>query len=173
MLTQIQDRHRRALTLTLGALLALVLIGFGLHNAIAAARAATPSAQANLGALEFKAIYTGGGAEGVDLIWRGPLEGALPGVATVRVEYTGAEANRARPVWPVRALLFVSANDRARSFVGELAGSMNWQTGEMHLSGPVTDGWQRGARLEQTLSLNRPWFDGAGTIRFVEHTAHR
>ena len=85
MLTQIRDRHRRALTITLGAVLALVLIGFGLHNAISTARAATPSAQAHPGALEFNAIYTGVGAEGVDLIWRGALEGPLAGVTTVRV----------------------------------------------------------------------------------------
>ena len=175
MTTHIQNLPRPArirIQVMLGAILALALIGFG-QIAVSAAQAAPPSAHAQPNALTFNAIYTGAGAEGVDLIWTGPLEAPFPGRATVRVEYTGAEADRTRSVWPVRALLFVSGDDVTNSFVGELAGSVNWRTGEMQLSGPVTDGWQRGARVEQTLAMHRPWFDGTGTIRFVERTAER
>ena len=170
-----RNLSRRALNrirAMLGAVLALALIGFG-QIAISAAHAAAQTAEAQPNALEFGAIYTGAGAEGVDLIWTGPLEGAPAGRATVRVEYVGSEADRAHPVWPVRALLFVSADDPTKSFVGELAGTINWPSGEMQLSGPVTDGWRRNARVEQSLSMNRPWFDGTGTIRFVERRAER
>ncbi len=165
--------HRRALTLTLGIELALVLIGFGLHNAIAAAHAATPSAEAAVGALEHGATFAGVGAEGVDMIWTGPLQGALTGEATVRVQYIGAESDRNQPTWPVRALVFAATDDATKAFVGDLGGSMNWRTGEMQLSGPATDGWHRNGRIEQTLSLNRERLDGTGTIHFVERTAER
>src|ERR671916_351815 len=105
MLTHIRTFSHRARTrilLMLGAVLGLALIGFG-QLAVSAAHAATQTSEAQPNTLEFGATFTGTGAEGVDLIWRGPLERALPGVVTVRVEYTGAEVDRARPVWPVRA----------------------------------------------------------------------
>ena len=175
MLTLTRNLPRGALPrirVMLGAVLALALIGFG-QIAVSAAHAATQTAEAQLNALEFGAIYTGAGAEGVDLIWTGPLQGPLAGRATVRVEYVGTAADRARPVWPVRALLFVSADDATKSFVGELAGTIDWRSGEVQLTGPVIDGWRRGARVEQTLSMHRPWFDGTGTIRLLERTAQR
>jgi hypothetical protein len=173
MLTRIRKLRHRALTLTLGLELALVLVGFGLHDAISAARAEATTAEADPGAVQLGTTFAGVGAEGVDMIWSGALRGAITGEVTIRVEYIGAEMDRNRPVWPVRAIVFAATDDAAKSSAGHLGGRLNWQTGDLRLNGRVTDGWRRNAHIEQTLSLDRERLDGTGTIRFVDVTAER
>src|SRR5687767_2266890 len=81
--------------------------------------------------LAFQVMYQGVGAEGVDLVWRGSARGPVPAQVTIRVEYAGAAGDRGKPVWPVNAWLFYSADDLRASFAAELSGSMDWRTGEM------------------------------------------
>jgi hypothetical protein len=92
---------------------------------------------------------------------------------TVRVEYAGSEMGRNQPLWPVRALVFVAADDATKSFAGDLDGTLNWRTGRMQLSGTVTNGWRRNARIEETLSLDRERLDGTSTTRVAQLTAER
>jgi hypothetical protein len=80
------------------------------------------------------------------MIWTGALRGAPTGEVTVRAEYTGAEADRAQPVWGVRALIVAATDDVIKSFAGDLRGTPDWRAGQMQLSGTVTDGWRRIAR---------------------------
>jgi hypothetical protein len=115
--------------------------------------------------------YGGIGAEGVDLIWRGTTLAPLAGQATVRMAYAGAPADRAMPIWPVTALLFFSADDYRSSFIAELSGTMDWQNGEMRVTGVVTDGAAVHARLEQVLRLESPGRSGRLTLHFPIQTA--
>src|SRR5262245_19020901 len=88
----------------------------------------------------FEVEYGGVGAGRVDQVWRGRVTGPTPGAVTIRVEYAGAPADRSMPVWPVNAWLFFSADDLRSSFAAELSGSMNWGSGELRVTGLVSDG---------------------------------
>ncbi|HUR94308.1 MAG TPA: hypothetical protein VMY76_06980 [Gemmatimonadales bacterium] len=121
--------------------------------------------------LAFGVEYGGIGAEGVDLIWRGYAGGPVPGQVVIRVEYAGTIDERGMPVWPVNVWLFYSADDYRSSFAAELSGSMNWRSGDMQVSGIVSDGDRRGAPLEQRLRLYRPGLGGDVTVVFMPSIA--
>jgi hypothetical protein len=90
--------------------------------------------------LAFAVSYAGVGPKGADLVWRGLVGGEARGQVIVRMEYAGRPADRQKPIWPVNAWLFFSADDSPGSFTAELSGSMNWRTGEMRVTGLVSDG---------------------------------
>ena len=142
--------------------LAAAVLGMRAHPAPPAGAAAAPGRRAEL---RYAVQFEGVGAEGIDNIWRGPLGGATRGEITLRVEYRGAPADVARPVWPVRVMAFVAADDPTKSFLAETDGTLDWDTGAMQLIGRVSEGWMKGARVEQTLRLDRTRFDGAGALR--------
>jgi hypothetical protein len=121
--------------------------------------------------LAFEVEYTGVGAEGVDLVWRGHAEGAAPAQVTIRMEYAGGTEDRAMPLWPVNVWLFYAADDYRRSFAAELSGSMNWGVGELRVSGLVTDGLRTNVPLEQRIQLHRPGLTGAVTVVFLPRVA--
>ena len=121
--------------------------------------------------LAFEVEYAGIGAEGIDLIWRGHAEGAVPGLVTIRMEYAGGTEDRPMPVWPVNVWLFYSADDYGSSFAAELSGSMNWRTGELRVSGLVSDGLRMNVPLEQRLQLHRPGLAGTVTVVFLPRVA--
>ena len=121
--------------------------------------------------LAFEVEYVGIGAEGVDLVWRGRVEGAAPAQATIRMEYAGGADDRAMPLWPVNVWLFYAADDYQRSFAAELSGSMNWGTGELRVSGLVSDGLRTNVPLEQRIQLHRPGLTGAVTVVFLPRVA--
>ena len=121
--------------------------------------------------LAFDVEYGGIGAEGIDQIWRGNVEGELPGVVTIRVAYAGAPADRKMPVWPVNAWLFFSADDLVSSFVAELSGSMDWTSGDLRVTGLVSDGRRRDAPVEQHIRLLRPGLGGTAIVRFPPRLA--
>jgi hypothetical protein len=123
--------------------------------------------------LRYTARFDGVGAEGVDNVWVGELSGSTPGEITIRVEHLGAEADRARAVWPVRVLTFVAADDAARSFAADLDGVLDWTTGTMQVSGTIDVGWRAGAPVEQTFHLDRVQYDGRGALRVGALTAAR
>ena len=123
--------------------------------------------------LAYTVDFDGVGAEGIDDVWRGPLVGATPGEITLRVEYRGRPIDVARPTWPVRVLTFVAADDPTRSLLAETSGTLDWDSGIMQLAGLVTEGWMKGARVEQTLRLDGTRFDGVGSMRVALAIAHR
>jgi len=123
--------------------------------------------------LRYTIRFEGVGAEGVDNIWRGPLGDDMPGEITLRVEYRGAPMDVARPVWRVRVMTFVAADDPTKSLLAESQGVLDWDTGSMQLTGYVSEGWMKGASVEQTLRLDRTHFDGSGVLRVSLAVAHR
>ena len=145
-------------------------------TATAAPVASPPMGTATRGGaseLDYTVQFEGVGAEGVDNIWRGPTGGATNGEITLRVEYRGAPKDVARPVWPVRVMAFVAADDPTRSFLAETDGTLDWKTGVMQLTGRVSEGWMQGAGVAQSLRLDRTQLDGAGTLRLDLATASR
>jgi hypothetical protein len=161
----------------------LLLLGAGLTLSVAALATddgrATPVATAMArptparlpDTLAFEVEYAGVGAEGIDLVWRGQAAGPVPGRVTIRMEYAGGADERAMPVWPVNVWLFYSADDYRSSFAAELSGSMNWRTGELRVSGLVSDGSRMNVPLEQRIQLHRPGLAGAVTLVFLPRVA--
>ena len=115
--------------------------------------------------LGFSLDFEGVGAEGTDNIWRGQLAGSLGGEVMIRLELRTPASESARPVWAVHALVFVAADEAAKSFVAELDGTMDWRSGAMRLSGVVTDGWMAGAPIGETGQIDPARLDGDGTLR--------
>jgi hypothetical protein len=160
-------RRAAALGLVVGAASITAAIRGGADSA---ARSADVSASAAAlpDSIAFDVDFAGVGAEGVDLVWRGTVGTDAPGIATIRLEYAGAPADRVQPVWPVNAWLFFSADDLRRSFAAELSGSMNWKTGEMRVTGLVSDGVRRDAAVEQRVRLHDRGLTGRVTVRFTD-----
>jgi hypothetical protein len=71
------------------------------------------------------------------------------------------------PIWPVNAWLLFSADDYRSSFCAELSGSMNWRSGEMRVTGLVSDGPPRDVPIEQRIHLRRPGLSGTATVYFL------
>lgn len=109
--------------------------------------------------------FEGVGAEGIDDIWRGQLAGPVGGEVIIRLELLAPASESARPSWPVHAIVFVAADDAARSFVAELDGTIDWKSGAMRLSGVVTDGWMAGSPIGETARIDPAGLDGYGTLR--------
>ena len=83
----------------------------------------------------------------------------------IRLALLAPVSESARPSWPVHAIVFVAADDAARSFVAELDGTIDWKSGAMRLSGVVTDGWMAGSPIAETARINPAQLDGDGTLR--------
>jgi hypothetical protein len=115
--------------------------------------------------LGFSLHFDGVGAEGIDDIWRGQLAGPTGGEVMIRLALLAPVSESARPSWPVHAIVFVAADDAARSFVAELDGTIDWRSGAMRLSGVVTDGWMAGSPIGETAQINPAELDGDGTLR--------
>jgi hypothetical protein len=149
------------------------LLGVGALRWGSTVASSVPSVAAMPDSLAFDVDYAGLGAEGVDLIWRGRVAGSISGSAVIRVEYAGAPADRRRPLWPVNAWLFFSADDYRHSFAAELSGSMDWRTGELQVTGLVSDGIRRDSPIEQSMRLRPPGLAGRLTVRFIPRLAAR
>jgi hypothetical protein len=99
------------------------------------------------------AAFTGIGAEGRDMIWRGAVAGAAVGELTIRLAHVGRDVDTAKPTWPVEGIIFVSGKDPRRAFAAEVHGTIDWPTQRVKLAGEVSAGYMRGARIEQTAEL--------------------
>jgi hypothetical protein len=164
-------RRLTLLALVAAATLGVAALGAEMVRTVPAARTASRSAAAVPDSLAFEVEYSGIGAEGVDLIWRGVAQGPVPGQVTIRMEYAGGEDERAMPVWPVNVRLFFSADDYRSSFAAELSGSMNWRKGEMRVTGLVSDGVWLDVPLDQRVLLRRPGLSGTATLVFLPRVA--
>jgi hypothetical protein len=131
------------------------------------ATASTQPRHADLKSAYF-AEFSGVGAEGRDMIWRGAAAGAAVGELTIRLAHAGKVIDTARPTWPVEGIAFVSGEDPTRSLAAEVTGTINWKTHRLELEGVVTDGYLKGARLEQTAELIG--YDLSGDMRFAPAT---
>jgi len=125
---------------------------------------ARPSSFAAPAPVSFALHFDGVGAEGIDNIWSGRLLDPEAGEVVLRVEHRGPEMDRAKPVWPVRAIVTVAADDPRRSFAADLDGTLDWTDGSLRLQGAVSEGWMKGAPVEQLVALDRTEFDGRGTL---------
>ena len=167
----IRPSSRRFAQLMLGAGVVLSV------GAVAVSGRTVPGASASVLAstfpdtLAFNVEYAGLGAEGVDYIWRGYARGAVPAQVTIRMEYVGLRDERPMPIWPVNVWLFYSADDYRSSFAAEMSGSLNWHTGELLVSGLVSDGIRVNVPLEQRVRLHRPGLAGAVTVVFLPRVA--
>jgi hypothetical protein len=165
----------RAALAAAGLLLAAGVAGLAGPERVAAVRPAVASpVPADLpDSLEFEVYYAGIGREGVDLVWRGLVRGGggAAGQVIVRMEYAGPPAERRMPIWPVNAWLFFSADDYRSSFAAELSGSMNWRTGDMRVTGLVSDGVRIGTPMEQRMRVEQPGLAGRVMVRFFSRLA--
>lgn len=164
---------RRTTLVFVCALMGVTLIALRTVSraAVPVAAAAAPIPIRLPDALAFAVRYTGIGAEGVDMVWRGEVEGEVSGQVTIRMEYAGAEAGRRLQVWPVNAWLFFSADDLRNSFAAELSGRMHWGTGEMRVTGLVSDGVKMDTPIEQRMMVEQPALGGRATVRFFPRLA--
>jgi hypothetical protein len=170
------SRRIALLVLSAGVTLSVVALAAGAGHAPGVGRAASaatarPAPMQLPDTLAFEVEYAGVGAEGIDLIWRGQAGGPVPAQVTIRMEYAGGREDHAMPVWPVNVCLFYSADNYRSSFAAELSGSMNWRTGELRVSGLVTDGFRMNVPLEQRVQLHRPGLAGAVTLVFLPRVA--
>jgi hypothetical protein len=141
------------------------------RSAPASATSPSPEPVTLPDSLAFDVEYIGMGAEGVDLIWRGSTAGPVRALVMIRMEYAGDPPERGMPVWPVNVRLFYSADDLRNSFAAELSGSMNWRSGEMRVTGLVSDGIRRDATLEQHMLLRPSSLNGSATLVFLPRIA--
>jgi len=162
---------RRFAQLVVGAGVALSVVAVAVNGRTVPGASASVAASAFPDTLAFDVEYAGLGAEGVDYIWRGYARGGLPAQVTIRMEYAGPRDERAMPVWPVNVWLFYAADDYRSSFAAEMSGSLNWHTGELLVSGLVSDGIRTNVPLEQRVRLHRPGLAGAVTVVFLPRVA--
>ena len=115
------------------------------------------------------AEFTGVGAEGRDMVWRGAVAGAAVGELTVRLAHVGRDIDIAQPTWPVEGIIFVSGEDPRRAFAAEVRGTIDWRTKRLTLAGEVSVGHLRGAHVEQTADLVN--HDLSGELRLTRLAA--
>jgi len=114
------------------------------------------------------AEFTGDGAEGRDMVWRGAVAGDAVGEFTVRLAHAGRDVDTAKPTWPVEGIIVVSGEDPQRAFAAEVHGTIDWLTKRVKLAGVVSVGYMRGARIEQTADLIN--YDLSGELRLPPAT---
>jgi hypothetical protein len=92
----------------------------------------------------------------VGLVWRGSVSGDASGELTTRL----TDLRIAGPVWHVRFDWIIAAG--TRSFVADLTGTLNTDTGQVVMNGVVVEGWLRGAQVHEEGQLV-----DATTLRFI------
>ena len=99
------------------------------------------------------AEFTGVGADGRDMVWRGAVAGGAVGELTVRLAHVGRDVDAAKPMWPVEGIISVSGEDPRRAFAAEVHGTIDWPAKRVRLAGEVSVGYVRGTRIELTADL--------------------
>ena len=99
------------------------------------------------------AEFTGVGADGRDMVWRGAVAGGAVGELTVRLAHVGRDVDAAKPTWPVEGIIFVSGEDPRRAFAAKVRGTIDWPAKRVRLTGEVSVGYMRGAHVELTADL--------------------
>lgn len=170
MVARLTTRVRAGLALA-GLAGSAALLGLPGRGAVVRPVAAAPAPVELPDTLGFDLRYAGVGAEGVDLVWRGAADGPVAARVTLRMEYAGPPGDRDMPLWPVNAWLFFAADDPRGSFAAELSGSMSWRTGELRVTGIVSDGVRAGMPVEQRMRVSRPGLSGRAQVVFLSRLA--
>jgi opacity protein-like surface antigen len=89
-------------------------------------------------------------------VWSGAVSGDVSGGLTTRL--TGLTVTG--PIWHVRFDWIIDAGER--SFVADLTGTLNTDTGQVVMDGTVVEGWLSGAQVHEEGRLVDPT-----TLRFV------
>jgi hypothetical protein len=114
------------------------------------------------------AEFTGVGAEGRDMVWRGAVAGVAVGELTILLAHVGRDIDTSEPTWPVEGIIFVSGEDPQGAFAAEVHGTIDWLTKRLTLAGDVSLGSRRGSHVEQTAQLIG--HDLSGELRFTPAT---
>lgn len=138
------------------------------NRVIAAGKQSPAAVDCDRARSAYFAEFTGVGAEGRDMIWRGAIAGAAVGELTVRLAHVGRDIDSAKPTWPVEGIIFVSGEDPQHAFAAEVRGTIDWRTKRVKLAGEVSVGYKRGAHVEQTADLID--HDLSGELRFAPTT---
>lgn len=91
-----------------------------------------------------------------NFVWTGTVSGDVSGSLTTRL--TGLEISG--PIWQVRFDWIIQAGEQ--SFVADLSGILNTNTGAVVMNGTVVDGFLSGAQVHEEGQLVDP-----ETLRFV------
>ncbi len=138
------------------------------NRMIAASKQSPTAADGDRAKSAYFAEFTGVGAEGRDMVWRGAIAGAVVGELTVRLAHEGRDVDTAKPMWPVEGIIFVSREDPRRAFAAEVSGTIDWRTNRVKLAGEVSVGCLRGAHVELTADLVD--YNLSGELRFAPTT---
>ncbi len=99
--------------------------------------------------LTFKDKFAGVSADGISSVWEGSIDGAARGRIRVELHQVEGPTEAASPVWHVVSHWSVDDPSGARSFEAELEGMVDWRTGATRLSGVITQGWMKGAWVQE------------------------
>jgi hypothetical protein len=141
---------KRSISTIAMSLLSLVALAASMPRATSAQRAVSdgPGVAVAFQAITFQSVLAGVSPDGEGSVWEGRADGALPGRMRLELRQVGPATEAANPVWHVRARWTLDAG-RARSFVADLEGAVDWKAGLIRLAGPISSGWMSGAWLEQ------------------------
>ncbi|MGH7648630.1 MAG: hypothetical protein ACREND_10960 [Gemmatimonadaceae bacterium] len=120
---------------------------------VAAGEKPTTSVEGDRPKSVYFAEFTGVGADGRDMVWRGAIAGVALGELTVRLAHVGRDIDSATPTWPVEGIIFVSAEDPQRSFAAEVHGTIDWPIKRAKFEGDVSAGYMRGRHIELIADL--------------------
>jgi len=123
------------------------------NSAVVAANPSPIAGNGDRAGSAYFAEFTGNGAEGRDMIWRGAMAGVGVGELTIRLAHVGRDVDMAAPIWPVEGIMFVSGENPQRAFVAEVHGTIDWLRKRVKLVGEVSIGYMRGSHVEQTADL--------------------
>lgn len=90
------------------------------------------------------------------LVWNGSVSGDVSGALTTKL----TDLRVSGAIWHVRFDWIIDAG--SRSFVADLTGTLNTNTGRVVMDGTVAEGWLQGAQVHEEGQLVDP-----ATLRFV------
>jgi hypothetical protein len=132
----------------------LVLLLVVATTAVAAGAAGAPSASASNEPVRL--VFDKSISDPVAHVWTGTVSGDVSGGLTTRLTSLRVSG----PVWQVRFDWIVDAGEH--SFVADLGGTLNTDTGQVVMNGTVVEGWLRGAQVHEEGQLVDP-----ATLRFI------
>jgi hypothetical protein len=100
-------------------------------------------------------------------VWKGTVTGDISG--RLRTELT--ELRVTGPIWHVRFDWIIRADDPLKSFVADLRGILNTNTGRVVMNGRVREGYLRGAQVHEEGQLVSDPLCFEGAIRIMPATA--